>query len=114
MSSSIPDTCIFSTDTPEDAKRKVLRAFTGGRASIEEQKKLGADPDICSVFAYFTFLFEEDDEKLKELHRKCKKGEMMCGECKAVLGERIAKFLVNHQKEREKAKSKLDKFIVTD
>lgn len=114
MSASKPETCIFSTDSPKEAKKKVMRAFTGGRTSIEEQKKLGADPDICSVFAYYTFLFEPDDKKLHELHRKCKNGEIMCGECKTILAERMAKFLENHQQAREKAKDKLDKFMVRD
>ncbi len=114
MSASKPETCIFSTDEPEEAKKKVMKAFTGGRVDVEEQKKKGGDPEICSVFAYYATLFEKDDKKLAELHRRCKAGDILCGECKSILAERVADFLEEHQKKREKAKSKLDDFMVKD
>jgi tryptophanyl-tRNA synthetase len=114
MSASEPDTAIFTIDAPKDVERKIMKAFTGGRDTIEEQKRLGGEPDICSVYQYFYFLFEQDDEKLKELQNKCKKGKIVCGECKKILAERINKFLSEHQKKREKAKKILDKFMLED
>jgi tryptophanyl-tRNA synthetase len=91
-------------------KRKIKNAFTGGKATVAEQRKLGAEPDICSVFQYFIYLFEEDDKKLLQREKQCKSGEILCGECKTDLTERINKFLAEHQKKREKAKNILDKF----
>jgi tryptophanyl-tRNA synthetase len=114
MSASEPDTAIFMVDSPKDIERKVMKAFTGGRDTIEEQKKLGGEPDVCSVYQYFFFLFEPDDEKLKERYEKCKKGKIMCGECKKELAERIKKFLAEHQKKREAAKKVVDKFMLED
>jgi tryptophanyl-tRNA synthetase len=110
MSASEPETSIFTTDTPETVKRKIKNAFTGGKATVAEQRKLGAEPDICSVFQYFIYLFEEDDKKLLQREKQCKSGEILCGECKTDLTERINKFLAEHQKKREKAKNILDKF----
>jgi tryptophanyl-tRNA synthetase len=57
-------------------------------------------------------LFEEDDKKLAERERKCRNGEVLCGECKTILAERVNKFLAEHQKKREKAKNIVHKFNV--
>lgn len=110
MSASMPETSIFTVDSPEVAAKKVMGAFTGGRATIEEQKRLGANPDICSVFAYDYFLFM-DDKEIEDLRFNCLAGNIMCGECKQVLTERVKKFLVEHQEKREKAKDHFEEFL---
>jgi tryptophanyl-tRNA synthetase len=112
MSASEPETSIFTIDTPEVVKRKVWNAFTGGKGTLAEQKKHGGDPDVCTVFQYFMYLFEEDDKKLVERRKKCRAGEVMCGECKKDLTERLNKFLSEHQKKREKAKDIIEEFNV--
>ena len=112
MSASEPETAIFTTDSPEQVKKKIWKAFTGGKGTIAEQKKLGADPDVCTVFQYFLYLFEEDDKKLEERNRRCKAGEVMCGDCKKELAEKVNKFLGEHQKKRLKAKDRIDEFHI--
>jgi tryptophanyl-tRNA synthetase len=112
MSASEPETAIFTTDTPEQVKKKIWKAFTGGKGTVAEQKKLGADPDVCTVFQYFLYLFEEDDKKLEERNRRCKAGDVMCGDCKKELAEKVNKFLDGHQKKRLKAKDKIDEFHI--
>jgi tryptophanyl-tRNA synthetase len=112
MSASEPETSIFTTDPPEVVKRKIWNAFTGGRATVEEQRKLGGDPSICTVFQYYFYLFEKNDGKLAERERRCRNGEVLCGECKADLIERVNIFLEEHQKKREKAKNILEKFYI--
>lgn len=114
MSASMPQTAIFTTDPPTQAKKKVMTAFTGGGATVEEQRKKGGKPEICSVFSYYEFLFELDDKKLEERKRQCEAGELLCGDCKKELAERVAAFLTKHQEKREKAKKVLDKFLVKD
>jgi tryptophanyl-tRNA synthetase len=110
MSASEPETSIFTIDPPEVVKRKIWNAFTGGRATVEEQKKLGGDPSVCSIFQYYFYLFEENDKKLSERERRCRSGELLCGECKTELTERVNKFLIEHQRKREKAKNKVEKY----
>jgi tryptophanyl-tRNA synthetase len=112
MSASEPETSIFTTDQPEVVKRKVWNAFTGGKGTAAEQRKTGAEPSVCSVFQYFLYLFEENDEGLTEREKKCRSGEILCGECKKELTERINRFLAEHQKKREKAKNTIDRFHV--
>jgi tryptophanyl-tRNA synthetase len=114
MSASDPDSAIFTIDSQKDIERKVMKAFTGGRDTVEEQKKLGGNPDVCSVYQYYYFLFEKDDEKLKKRYENCKKGKVLCGECKKELAKRIKKFLAEHQKKREAAKKIIDKFMLED
>jgi tryptophanyl-tRNA synthetase len=110
MSASMPETAIFTVDEPELAEKKVMAAFTGGRATVEEQRRLGANPDICSVFAYDYFLFMNETE-LQELRYNCLGGNIMCGECKGILAERVKKFLIEHQEKREKAKDRFEEFL---
>jgi len=112
MSASEPDTAIFTVDPPDVVKRKVWNAFTGGKGTVAEQRKEGANPDVCSVYQYFLYLFEEDDKRLAERERKCRTGEVLCGECKRDLTERINRFLAEHQKKREKAKDKIDEYHI--
>jgi len=112
MSASEPETAIFTVDPPDVVKRKVWNAFTGGKGTLAEQRKTGANPDVCSIYQYFLFLFEEDDKKLLEREQQCRTGKMPCGDCKRELTERMNKFLSGHQKKREQAKNILEKYHV--
>ncbi len=112
MSASEPETSIFTLDPPELVKRKIWNAFTGGKPTAAEQRKTGADPTLCSIFQYYVYLFEEEDKKLVERERKCKTGEMLCGECKNDLVSRLNKFLEEHRKGREKAKDIIEEYHI--
>lgn len=112
MSASEPETAIFTVDPPDVVKRKVWNAFTGGKGTLAEQRKTGANPDVCSIYQYFLFLFEEDDKKLLEREQQCRTGKMLCGDCKKELTERINKFLTEHQKKREQARNNLEKYRI--
>jgi tryptophanyl-tRNA synthetase len=112
MSASQPETAIFTKDPPEVAEKKIMGAFTGGQATVQEQKEKGGDPTICSIYAYYYFLFEEDDARLVELENQCKSGSLICGDCKARLAKVISQFLVDFQEKREKAKDVLEDYIM--
>jgi tryptophanyl-tRNA synthetase len=114
MSASSPQSSIYTTDTPKVAKKKIMNAFTGGRETVEEQKKKGGRPEICSVYQYLTYIFENSDEALGVRDEKCRAGELLCGECKQYLAERVEKFLVKHQEKREKARDIIEEFMVRD
>jgi tryptophanyl-tRNA synthetase len=114
MSASEPETCVFTIDAPEVAEKKIMNAFTGGRATAKAQREKGGNPDVCTVYQYFYFLFEEDDKKLGEIYNMCKRGETICGDCKKMLAERVKKFLETHQRRREKARDVIQDFMLRD
>jgi tryptophanyl-tRNA synthetase len=114
MSASKPEMTIYTTDDPKVAKKKILSAFTGGRTSIQEQKEQGGVPSVCAIFQYYYYLFEMDQEKLDQREQRCMRGEIMCGECKQDLADRVAKFLEKHQENREKARDRVEDFLVSD
>jgi len=111
MSASMPETAIFTTDSSEVAEGKIMNAFTGGRATVEEQRRLGANPDICPVYHYEYFLFMDDDKEIEQLRRDCMSGRLLCGECKQMLARRVIPFLLEHQARREKAKDQVNEFL---
>jgi tryptophanyl-tRNA synthetase len=114
MSSSMPETCIFTIDDPDEAYRKVMNAFTGGRPTREEQHKLGGNPDICTVFQYEYYLFENDDDRVKELELMCRNGQLLCGDCKMELASKVRLFLKEHQRRREAARNIVDRYLYVD
>ncbi|MCX8175797.1 MAG: tryptophan--tRNA ligase [Candidatus Bathyarchaeota archaeon] len=111
MSASEPETCIFVVDPPEVAKRKVFNAFTGGQPTVAEQKKLGGSPEVCSVYHYLYWFFEQDDSKIKRIWYDCKSGGVLCGDCKSLLADKVEAFLIEHQKRREKAKDVVEEYF---
>jgi tryptophanyl-tRNA synthetase len=114
MSASDPASSIYTTDKPKAVRKKLMNAFTGGQVSVEEQRRLGANPDVCPVWWYESYLFEPDDAKLADIERRCRSGEMLCGEHKQALYEKVERWLERHQAERERLRERLDEFIMRD
>lgn len=110
MSSSKPESHIALTEDPKGAAKKVMQAVTGGRQSLAEQKKLGGEPDGCSVYELMFFHLSDDEEELQEIYEECRNGTRMCGTCKKVAAERIRRFLEEHQRGREAARERLGEY----
>ena len=104
MSSSRPDYTIFLTDPPQLARRKLMRALTGGRATAEEQRRLGGVPEACTVYDLYLYHLLPDDAELRRIYRDCRSGAMLCGECKRFAAERLLAFLEEHQSKLEEAR----------
>ncbi len=92
MSSSKPKTAIFLSDSPEMAEKKVKSAKTGGKESLDEQKRLGGTPEDCVVYEMLLYHLVNSDKELEEIYKDCKNGTVMCGECKAKSSEMMKKF----------------------
>jgi len=114
MSASIPETSILTTDSPELARTKIANAFTGGRTTVQEQRDRGGVPDICAVYQYSFYLFEQDDKRAVELREECLRGARACGECKNELADKVVQFLKHHQAAREQARDRIEDFIIRD
>jgi tryptophanyl-tRNA synthetase len=104
---------LFLNDPPKVVEQKLRSAFTGGRATVEEQRRLGATPEICSVWALWRTRFAESDAKFEEVTRTCRSGERMCGDCKGELIERVHRFYERHGEAREKVTEWAESTIVT-
>jgi len=107
MSSSIPESYISLTEPPEEAARKVKQAKTGGRVTVEEQKRLGGLPEECTVYELMMSHLVDEDAHVKEIFEECKNGKRMCNSCKAQAAELMFSFIKRHQEERERAKEVL-------
>ena len=107
------DNALFLNDPPKTVERKIRKAFTGGRASVEEQRRLGATPEICSVWALWRTRFAENDGKFEQVTRDCRSGALLCGDCKGELIERVQAFYTTHQAARERARDHAEELIIT-
>ncbi|MBI1935035.1 tryptophan--tRNA ligase [Candidatus Woesearchaeota archaeon] len=112
MSSSIESTTIFATDTPRQVHDKIMKyAFSGGRDTLEEHRKLGGNPDVDVSYQYLTF-FLEDSKKLEQIYNDYKSGTLLTGDLKKLTVDTINKFLKKHQARRQKAKKMVRKFML--
>jgi len=112
MSASIPQSTIYTTDTPKEVEEKIKKhAFSGGRGSLAEHRKYGGNPDIDVCYQWLQAFFEPDDKKLAKIYNDYKSGKLLTSDLKSYTIEKINAFLKEHQKKREQAKKQLDNFI---
>lgn len=104
---------ILSTDSPAEVKNKINKyAFSGGRDTIEEHRKLGGNAEVDVSFQYLKHFFEEEDKKLADIEKDYKLGKLSTGELKKYTIEKINKFLLKHQERRKKAKKLVSQYIL--
>jgi len=103
MSSSIPESLISFYEPEATVRKKVMGALTGGRMTLEEQKKRGGEPEKCTLYLLNMFHMVTDDTQLAEIHRKCKAGEITCGQCKKETAERVLAFLKDFKEKMDVA-----------
>lgn len=109
MSKSMPESYI---ELPEDQKtvtKKLMRAKTGGRDTVEEQKKLGGIPENCMIFELYKQHLVEDDKELEKIYKNCKAGKLLCGEDKQNCCKLMAEFMQDFTKKAENARKIIGK-----
>ena len=113
--SSSKEGSIYLSDSAKDVESKISKyAFSGGGATIKEHKEKGGNPDIDVSYQYLKMFFEPDDNKLMKIYNDYKSGRLLTSELKQILIDKINKFLKEHQNKREKAKDKVNDFILRD
>lgn len=111
MSSSIPESAIYLSDDPKTVEKKIMKyAFSGGQATTELQRKLGANLQVDVPYQWLYYIFEEDDSKIANIASEYSSGKMLTGEIKKILLEKINLFLQEHRERREKAKELVDRY----
>ncbi len=109
MSKSLPESCIELPEDINKVKKKLKRALTGGRETVDIQKKLGGEPEKCMVFEMHKQHLIEDDNELKDIYNKCKSGDLLCGECKNIACDKMEQFMKSFEAGVEKARKDVDK-----
>jgi len=98
-------------DKPETIEERISNAFTGGRATIKEQRELGGVPEICPIYENCLFHFVEDDDKMIETYHDCKTGKLLCGEHKKQTINTVLTFVKEHRRKKKKFMDKARKII---
>ena len=85
MTNRVPPGSITYRDDADEVRRRIGRAYTGGRQTLEEQRRLGGNPDprVCGVASLHAFHATTGASDFAELQRQCRAGELLCGQCKA-------------------------------
>lgn len=112
MSSSDPTSYIALSEDSKEAARKIKKyAFSGGRPTMKEHREKGGNPHVDVSYQMLRFGLEPNDKKLCKIHDDYMNGDLLSGEMKTILIEKITKFLDAHNKKREKAKNKAKSFL---
>jgi tryptophanyl-tRNA synthetase len=109
MSKSKPSACIVLPEEVKSAGKKIKSAKTGGRETVEEQKKLGGIPEECMIFELYKQHLFEDDDKLQDVFNRCKKGLLTCGEDKKYCVDCFGSFMDDFNSKLDKARKIVDK-----
>ena len=101
---------IAFNETPEEVKRKIMKyAFSGGRDTLEEHRKLGAIIERDMVFELMKQHLVEDDAELNKIYNDYKSGKMTSGELKEIACGKMEGFMNNFVKGIEHARKHIDR-----
>ncbi|MCX6771518.1 MAG: tryptophan--tRNA ligase [Candidatus Micrarchaeota archaeon] len=101
MSKRDPMSTLSLSDSQEVAKKKLMAAFTGGRATAEEQRKLGGDIEKDVLYELARFHFIDDDALLEEMKQDMVTGRLLSGEYKQKYVPYMLDWLAAHQKRKK-------------
>lgn len=111
MSKRDPASSLSLTDTPEAAKKKLMSAFSGGRNTAEEQRKLGGEIDKDMLYEVMRFHFIDDEKTLAEMKDDMVSGRMLTGEYKLKWIPRVLEWLKAHQEKKKHMLPKAQKML---
>jgi tryptophanyl-tRNA synthetase len=111
MSKRDPNSTLSLSDSHEVAKKKLMSAFTGGRATAEEQKKLGGEIEKDVLYELACFHFIDDDALLEEMEQDMVSGRLLTGEYKQKYIPYILEWLGAHQKRKKEMLPKARKIL---
>ena len=84
-------------------RRRIARAYTGGRATRAEQQRRGGNPDprICAVSGLHAFFATPEPAEYARLQARCRAGDLLCGECKAAASDGVLEYLRRQRQARD-------------
>eukprot|EP01025_Chloroclados_australasicus_P064311 TRINITY_DN857_c0_g1_i1.p1 TRINITY_DN857_c0_g1~~TRINITY_DN857_c0_g1_i1.p1 ORF type:complete len:430 (-),score=24.44 TRINITY_DN857_c0_g1_i1:518-1807(-) len=100
MSASDETSAIFVSDSETQIKDKVNKyAFSGGGATLEEQREFGANIAVDVSIKYLNF-FMDDDAKLEQITQDYQCGKILTGEVKQELISVLQTLVSRHKRAR--------------
>ncbi len=102
MSKSKEGSAILLTEGRNNLNKTIGNAFTGGRDTEEEQRRLGGRPEICSVCAMYKF-HHSDSKFVKSIFDKERQGKILCSENKNILKNFLGEYLEEHIRKYNKS-----------
>ena len=99
MSGSKPNTAIYLSDSEEMIRKKIGRAYTGAVSSLEEHRKFGGIPEICSVFSLLQN-HHPDDGFVEKMRNEYITGRMTTSELKNITADFIVGLVDEQQRNR--------------
>ncbi len=100
MSKRSSATTLTFSDDDGQIRTKLMSAVTGGRATTDEQRKMGGEPDKCVIYEYYRDHFLESDTHLREVREECLTGKRLCGECKLELVNLVLDYAREHRRKK--------------
>ena len=100
MSASDTDSSVFLSDTDNQIKKKVGKAFSGGQDTKEEQERIGGRTAVDVPFQYLSFFLESDDE-LESIKERYETGKMQSGEMKAAATKELQAYVAAFRDRRK-------------
>ncbi len=103
MTGRVPQGSIAYDADADAVRRRISRAYTGGRRTQAEQRRQGGNPDprICAVSGLHAFYATPDPAEYAELQRRCRAGALLCGECKAAAADKMVEYLAEQRRRRD-------------
>jgi len=99
-------------ELPENIKeacRKIMSAYSGGRKTLEEHRKHGAEVEKDMPFELLKQHLLEDDKKLQRIYDEYKAGKMLSKEVKDIACEELEGFMKELERGIEKARKLVPK-----
>ena len=111
MSSSEPSSTILFTDTPDQVRRKIRDAYSGGRDTLAEHRKLGGVPEKDRAFQILRY-HHPDDKFVNDIYSRFKSGEMASGELKEIVIDFTNELIKRHQETKRRKLKAAEKIVL--
>lgn len=109
MSKSQPSGNIDLPENIDEVCKKIKKAVSGGRKTVEEQRKLGAEVEKDMAFELLKMHLIEDDKELNKIYDEYKSGKMITSELKLIACDKMTRFMKEFTTNLEKARKQVDK-----
>lgn len=89
------DNAIYLSDPPQAVRHKVSQMITDPQRKRRDDP---GDPEVCNVFSFHT-LYSSGDQ-ISMVSRECKRAGIGCVECKQLMADNLASFLLPYREKR--------------